>query len=1321
MRQGEFTAPDTTIDVYLDGIRIINNGRPDMGEYGPAFEPSYNTVSGVYSVRFASNAYDIAPWYGSLRHGMHTVQFYSNNLHTNVTPFFVDRTEPNAYTNPGYINHQVNLWANLTDLESGVDTTSVYAVISDCTPSAFTFRTLFEIDTINIQRGDSNYTRIDSFAVGIDVLINDARRAYVVSAEAMRFAPVANGYRASFTQQWEQLQQWLIENNNAGTMCVTWAFANKVCNWNDSTTYVYTIDVQAPIVMPVSPVGAGIDDDGDGLVNEDPLDCINNDNDAVWDPNSQSWRERVDEDLVNFLPDTFNFGARPTIQAVINDVSMCGSGASGVDVTNMWLNIDGHIFRPADTTTAGLNYRILWPNGTDDAYLTFGGTTSGVAADPYYTPGEHRITVAAPDSAGNVGNYGSQFSWTYYIRASGPAISFDTTGACGVWFNPSARNEFNFCVDATSNTPIMANGIQYSVYTVPSGILISGPTTINPATPTHSCVNYILSGSFPQGETGIEVRVTAMNIFYNENDPLNGVSHSSMTFWADNLAPHFTGHTPLDSASFTRDQAIVIEAFFSDDSPEAMKNNSTKDGGVKSSSTARTADVRVGRKNADGSVTELSRQSLDLSKTSTGKDSRHGSSLDDNGSGVRTLSAHMTIITPTGSVITIPDATHQFLEIDDSHVKYVLVSGQAAGWYTVNLNVEDCVGNNGSTMWPFQVRSAAPVIAYLPATDGECEYDGYWNPAYPLHLRATVREMDGINVSAENIRVDVLRVFSCPNGTCVDTIIANAAKNFVGGDPDPLITNQTLRIEAAYNTIDHGIDASEIRIVVTATNMLGVTASSVQPFLIDRTAPWITVVAPAANSTLPTNQTVVISANFSDNPAALVLKTETGSTSKYGDTRGTTNVGPVRKGESGKGDRGRGLGNWAGAISGALDDLDGNSGIDRDCITMLLLHHQGGAVDTLTAHGAIITPNNITWMGNLTAGGYTVILSICDRVCNTNSINWDFTVAEQGNAGVRYDAPYYVSHMPRVFTMHTFGEAIDRATMRLDIQALRGDTLPPVMVVTNAPVQSIGDSVWYTANFDLDSYVQLRLTLHMNFTYGTAVPTGSQMYTIDGSAPQITGVTPDPTVALIKGASPAMTVAFAENGPTAIDSASVRVWLENINSSETVAGQLVVTLDGARRTGTARLAVSNLAVGSYRLYAHLADIAGNGVDANWNYSVIDTTTPPVRPDSLTRESAYNYPNPFTPADGGTQFHLPIVGGGAGGSTVSIKIYDFSGQFVATVYEGAVTNAEDPNLVWNGTNSDGEMVANGVYLAHVKTTVNGQVKEDVVKVAFKNKQ
>jgi len=82
----------------------------------------------------------------------------------------------------------------------------------------------------------------------------------------------------------------------------------------------------------------------------------------------------------------------------------------------------------------------------------------------------------------------------------------------------------------------------------------------------------------------------------------------------------------------------------------------------------------------------------------------------------------------------------------------------------------------------------------------------------------------------------------------------------------------------------------------------------------------------------------------------------------------------------------------------------------------------------------------------------------------------------------------------------------------------------------------------------------------------------------------------------------------------------------------------------------------------------------------------------------------------------THFRLPVTG--IGGVTASIKIYDFSGEYVATVFEGPLTTNDIP---WAFVNYNNEQVANGVYLAHVKTSASGKTREDIVKVAFKNKR
>jgi len=313
-------------------------------------------------------------------------------------------------------------------------------------------------------------------------------------------------------------------------------------------------------VIPVSPVGAPIDDDGDGVANEDWHDCLNNDNDWWWDAEFAHWQERIDEDPINFESVTFNYGERPPISAILNDIQACQSGASGINVPAVWLTIDGRVFTAADTSNEGLNFHILWPYGQqDDAFLTFGGVP-GEALNFAYKPGTHTVVVAAPDSAGNVG---TNLTWTYEVRAMGPAIVFDeTVRPCGLWFNPEVSNIFEFDVNATSETPIRANGIMYTVKYVPSGERISGPTTINPGDPLHHHVAYNLSGSFPDGQSGIEIVVAAYNILFDSQvDTINGATYSAMTFWADNLQPTFTSHVPETDEVFMRDEAIVIEVF----------------------------------------------------------------------------------------------------------------------------------------------------------------------------------------------------------------------------------------------------------------------------------------------------------------------------------------------------------------------------------------------------------------------------------------------------------------------------------------------------------------------------------------------------------------------------------------------------------------------------------------------------------------------------------------------------------------------------------------------------------------------------------------
>ena len=336
-------------------------------------------------------------------------------------------------------------------------------------------------------------------------------------------------------------------------LAVTWYVENTLALENAENTFLYIVDLEPPVVVPVSPVGEPYDNDGDGVANEDPRDCINNDGDYWW--YGGQWVERFDEDWIDYEPDTLLFGERPTIQGAMNDNPQCGSGASGVNLETFHLFIDGIDFTIANTANADLNFTVLQP-GNDDAFFLFGGTDNEIL-DPFYEPGEHRITVIVGDSVcGNIAPY--PFSWTYYITVPGPAITFDTWHDCGYWFDPEEVDTFGFSVETTADVALAINGIDYSVYILPSNELISGPTTINPDPESDSVhVSFVVSYPFEEGDEGIRVHVTARN-------ELDFESESDQTYAMDDMGPGIAIVSPEDGEQFGSNTSVVVEATFSD-------------------------------------------------------------------------------------------------------------------------------------------------------------------------------------------------------------------------------------------------------------------------------------------------------------------------------------------------------------------------------------------------------------------------------------------------------------------------------------------------------------------------------------------------------------------------------------------------------------------------------------------------------------------------------------------------------------------------------------------------------------------------------------
>ncbi len=1291
--EGETPPTPDRVDVWLDGIRIVNDGEPveldgynyDNCYYDELFDIEYDNVSGIFSVEFNPNYGSCPPWFGCLTQGVHTIQFYVDNRPTRVTEFYVDNTLPTAYTEPTYIGDvNVTLWADLIDRESGIDTQYVY------------------LDLRNCEYDGGDYV-------------------HEITSEALTFQPILEngvqiGVRASITVQWDGLidglfSYWYDEESGSYsiencplTLCAHWHVYNNVCLENESThDYRYTVDIVPPVITPVSPVGAPIDDDGDGVANEDVADCTNNDGDVYW---SNGWVARYDEDPINFEEAVFNCGERPVIQASISDWARCCFGASGVDLSAVRFWIDDLEFSAADTSVAGLNFRIVQP-GQNDFVFTIGGPNSGEAADLFYTPGDHRITIAVPDNAGNIGTMDHQnISWTWHVDCPGPSVEFDDT-ECGAWFNPESQpgnpQDFGFTVRTVGGAAIAPNGISYTVVTIPDRIRISGPTTIDPAGRDEVEVTFTMDGSFPDGQTGLSIEVETRNIFFVSGSD-NGYNMSARTYWADNCAPTDVAHFPATGDSVMNEGNVVVELRYSDDCGGALASI----GGDATLAKGATRMLNVSGKDAASN------------KSETRIDRDGDGTLDDNGSGIVPSRVWFVVVPPRGPVQRYENA-EDFIERTTSSAKIVLVD-PIAGLWTVNGYAEDCVGNLLTTTWTFRVLSTGPIVVFGDVEEGSCQYNGFWNPDYPLDFTATVTENDGANVRNGDISVRFIGLYDCNGSICERDLTANVNLNVTPAYSNQ-ITDQVFTVmgSATFGNFGGNGTPTDVRIILTARDQYGTVREVQQTWVVDDAKPIVEAISPLPGSVVNGDLPVTISGRFFDDedygsaagmPGGDATLLDKNVAPASGFIGGVSLKGSDDKGATTFSTTKLDLGAWREALTRGVTSLDGNSGIDLACIEFRLHNHRTGQYTDLM-EGATIGGGVITWSGNLSEGPYTVVLTVCDRVCNTESRVWDFVVINGGQGGSRivWQPPFHVSAMPHCFKALLVGDAFDRTTVRMTLEGammVEGQLIYAPIVV-DAPVNFSGDTAIYCANFDLTGLLNIRATLGGQYYGGIAFPSSSQVYTVDTGRPVFTAVQPDPSVILPILSSPEFRVDFAEVGTTGLDPASVRLWLTTAGG-ENVANNPTVSIAPNGLTGFATLRPAALAVGNYVLHAEVSDLAGNSASATWNYRV-------GQESPIVDGETYNYPNPFTKADGYTTFHLPLGDGSSGGAMVSIKIYDFSGRYVTTVWDGVLNDPNTP-ITWNGTNANGEEVANGVYLANVEVSGGGKSVKNIVKVAYK---
>ncbi|MDY0150700.1 MAG: Ig-like domain repeat protein, partial [Candidatus Cloacimonas sp.] len=332
-------------------------------------------------------------------------------------------------------------------------------------------------------------------------------------------------------------------------------------NYNiyNGSEQTYGLDMAAPVVWAMAPIGAPIDNDGDGLFNEDAPNGVNEDLDWVdlnhngfWDAGEP---QIVDEDPIDFMPAVIPQGTNVVVALGFEDYSGLQylipgttdwyyTGQSGINAASVAVTLNG------STITGTIT------NGT----FTH---NAGVLEAGHYT-----VVASVPDVVGNVGSLAFEFN----VVGGAPSITINALGDGNYWLNSVSNNTLTFTVE--SEVQLANGGVVANVYTVPANVLLQGPMTLNAVAGIYS-VN-ILGGLIPANQTGIRLEVIATDVW-------GGSSTANQVFGIDNNAPVINLTSPVENAQFVMNATVNIMATITDQTTERVAGirssqfNTTKD------------------------------------------------------------------------------------------------------------------------------------------------------------------------------------------------------------------------------------------------------------------------------------------------------------------------------------------------------------------------------------------------------------------------------------------------------------------------------------------------------------------------------------------------------------------------------------------------------------------------------------------------------------------------------------------------------------------------------------------------------------------------
>jgi len=175
---------------------------------------------------------------------------------------------------------------------------------------------------------------------------------------------------------------------------------------------------------------------------------------------------------------------------------------------------------------------------------------------------------------------------------------------------------------------------------------------------------------------------------------------------------------------------------------------------------------------------------------------------------------------------------------------------------------------------------------------------------------------------------------------------------------------------------------------------------------------------------------------------------------------------------------------------------------------------------------------------------------------------------------------------------------------------------------------------------------------------------------------------------------------LVQDGGSGVASASAKLYGPDGNE---VTNGVTIQVNGSRITGHV---IGGLPAGTYTAVVTVTDRAGN--TGTVSVQIV------VEAAALALYDAYVSPNPSNPDDSEAMINFTL----SRHADVSIKVYDFAGEYVGTVLSNhSYTGAGQFSWPWAGQAADGTALANGAYIIRIEAQDGSAKKTANVKAVI----